>query len=226
MAKRGRRENGLHRREKQRLGIVVRNASTGQLDPKLVRAAELEVQRLHARLITGTLPQTPAERAAANLPALPTADTLTLREGFSLALDPKRGKYASTETRRYDDMVLYEARLFGLKPGTRPLINPQLVEEGYTFATSERSGARWRMLTSGPMVASSVSVSPNRSWTPSSASRRGCARNRTSRQTSRVRWTLGVSGFAMSGRSGPMSIHIVLTVLGTPWTSSTGSSPL
>lgn len=126
MAKGHGRENGLHRRAKQSLGIVVRDASTGQLDPKLVRTAELEVQRLHARLITGALPQTAAERATANLPAPPTADTLTLREGFRLALDPKRGKYASTETRRYDDMVLYESRLFGLKPGTRPLINPQL----------------------------------------------------------------------------------------------------
>ena len=126
MARRDARESGLHRREKQSLGIVVRDPSTGRLDPKLVRAAELEVQRLHARLITGTLPQAPTERAAAALPALPTADALTLREGFRLALDPKRGKYASTETRRYDDMVLYESRLFGLKPGTRPLINPQL----------------------------------------------------------------------------------------------------
>jgi hypothetical protein len=106
------------------LGVVVRDPRTGRLDPKLVRAAELQVQQFHARLITGSLPQTAAERAAEKFPALPTADTLTLREGFRLALDPKRGKYASTDTRRYDDMTLYESRLFGLKPGTRPLINP------------------------------------------------------------------------------------------------------
>lgn len=124
LTKRDGRDGEVHRREKQSLGIEVRDPSTGRVDPKLVRAAELEVQRFHARLITGALPQTAVERAAEKLPALPTADTLTLREGFRLALDPKRGKYASTETRRYDDMVLYESRLFGLKPGTRPLISP------------------------------------------------------------------------------------------------------
>src|SRR5205823_4285890 len=67
-----------------------------------------------------------AERAAERLPVQPTADTLTLREGFRQALHPKGGKYASIETRRYDDMVLYESRLFGLRPGTRPLINPEI----------------------------------------------------------------------------------------------------
>ena len=125
LSKRDQRE-GLHRREKQGLGIVVRDPDTGRLDPKLVRTAELQVQQFHARLITGSLPQTAAERAAEKLPAQPTAETLTLREGFRLALDPKRGKYASVETRRYDDMTLYESRLFGLKPGTKPLINPEI----------------------------------------------------------------------------------------------------
>lgn len=124
LSKDDQRERGLHRREKQGLGMVVRDPATGLLDPKLVRAAELQVQQFHARLITGSLPQTPAERAAEKLPTVPTADTLNLREGFRLALDPKRGKYASTETRRYDDMAQYESRLFGLKPATRPLINP------------------------------------------------------------------------------------------------------
>lgn len=125
LSKRDQRE-GLHRREKQGLGIVVRDPDTGRIDPRLVRAAELQVQQFHARLITGSLPQTAAERAAEKLPAQPTAETLTLREGFRLSLDPKRGKYASVETRRYDDMTLYESRLFGLKPGTKPLINPQI----------------------------------------------------------------------------------------------------
>ena len=126
LAKQGHQERGHHRREKQNLGTVVRDPTTGQLDPKLVRAAQLQVQQFHARLVTGSLPQTAAERAAEMLPAEPTADTLNLREGFRLALDPKRGKYASTETRRYDDMVLYESRLFGLKPRTKPLINADI----------------------------------------------------------------------------------------------------
>lgn len=126
LARRDQREDGRHRREKQGLGIVVRDPSTGRLDLKLVRAAELQVQQFHARLIIGALPQTAAERAAEMLPTQPTADTLTLREGFRLALDPKRGKYASIETRRYEDMVHYESRLFGLKPGSRTLINPEI----------------------------------------------------------------------------------------------------
>jgi hypothetical protein len=132
-----------HRRAKQNLGITVRDPETGRLDPKQVRAAELEVQRFHARLITGTLPQTALERAVEKMPALPTADTLTLREGFRLALDPKRGKYASIETRRYDDMVLYESRLFGLKPGTKSLINREI-----TWADLQLRDARalWRTM--------------------------------------------------------------------------------
>ena len=126
MARRAQGEDGMHRREKQALGIVVRDPSTGRLDLKLVRAAELQVQHFHARLVIGALPQSAAERAAERLPAQPTADTLTLREGFRLALDPKRGKYASIETRRFEDMVHYESRLFGLKPGTTQLIKPEI----------------------------------------------------------------------------------------------------
>lgn len=119
------RRPGEHKRDAQGLGVGVRDAE-GRLDPKLVRAAELAVQQFQSRLMTGTLPQTPIERAAENEPPQPTAETLTLREGFALALDERRGKYASTDTRRYRDMVLWEARLFGSKPGTRPLINPDL----------------------------------------------------------------------------------------------------
>ncbi len=130
MTERAPRDGRLHRRATLNLGMTVRDPSSGRLAPKLVRAAELQVQQLHARLITGTLPQSAAERAAEKLPIQPTADTLTLREGFRLALDPKRGKYASIRTRRYDDMTLYESRLFGLKPATRPLINPQLTWRG------------------------------------------------------------------------------------------------
>ena len=126
MARRAQREDGKHRREKQGLGIVVRDLSTGRLDLTLVRAAELQVQQFHARLIMGALAQTAVERAAERLPFQPTADTLTLLEGFRLALDPKRGKYASIETRRFEDMGHYESRLFGLKPGTRPLIKPEI----------------------------------------------------------------------------------------------------
>jgi hypothetical protein len=119
------RRPGEHKRDAQGLGVVVRD-DEGKLDPKLIRAAEIAVQQFQSRLVTGALPQTAVERAAENQPTRPTAETLTLREGFALALDETRGKYASTDTRRYDDMVRWEARLFGSKPGTRPLINPEL----------------------------------------------------------------------------------------------------
>jgi hypothetical protein len=139
------RREGEHKREAQGLGITVRNAE-GRLDPKLVRAAELVVQQFQSRLMTGAIPQSAAERAAENQPPQPTADTLTLREGFALALDQTRGKYASVDTRRYNDMVLYEARLFGTKPGLRALINPDLTWRALQLRDIR---ALWRTMADG-----------------------------------------------------------------------------
>jgi hypothetical protein len=115
------RRPGKHKRHKRGLSLSVRDPDTGRLDHKLVRAAQLAVQQLHARLVTGF-----ETRVAPPLAARPTAATLTLAEGFRLALDETRGKYPSTATRRYDDMVKYDERLFGKKPGNRALINPDL----------------------------------------------------------------------------------------------------
>ena len=119
------RRKGEHRRENQSLDVVVRD-SEGRLDERLVRAAQMAVQQFQARLVTGAIPTSPAEKAKEALPARPTSDTLTLLEGFTLALDPVRGKYPSTETRRYEQMIKFDERLFGKKPGQRPLINPAL----------------------------------------------------------------------------------------------------
>lgn len=123
------RRPGEHKRQVQSLGLVVRDQA-GRLDAALVRAAELAVQQFQARLVTGVTPPAPVqpEQEAATVRATP--DTLTLREGFALALDPVRGKYATTDTRHYDQIVKYEERLFGGRPGLRPLINPDLPWRG------------------------------------------------------------------------------------------------
>jgi hypothetical protein len=120
------RRPGEHKRETQGLGIVVRDPETGRLEERLVRAAELAVRQFQARLITGDLPASPAERALESNTVRSSPETLTLREGFALALDPSRGKYATTDTRHYEQIVSYEERLFGGKPGQKPLINPDL----------------------------------------------------------------------------------------------------
>jgi hypothetical protein len=120
------RRPGEHKREVQTLGVIVRDQE-GRLDPRLVRSAEVAVQQFQARLVTGTAPPAPPIAAAEEpASARPKPDTLTLREGFALALDPDRGKYATTDTRHYDQIVKYEERLFGGRPGRRPLISPDL----------------------------------------------------------------------------------------------------
>ena len=123
------RRPGEHKRQVQALGLVVRDAA-GRLDEALVRTAQLAVQQFQARLVTGAISSAPPERTteATLVPSEP--DTLTLREGFALALDPVRGKYATTDTRHYDQIVKYEERLFGGRPGLRPLINPDLPWRG------------------------------------------------------------------------------------------------
>jgi hypothetical protein len=99
--------------------LAVRDAKTGRLDAKLVRAAELAVQQFQARLLVGESParatREPQPNAAQSPgPPLASAQTsLTMLAGFALALDPERGKYGSNRTRRYDQMLKYRERLFG-----------------------------------------------------------------------------------------------------------------
>ena len=123
------RRPGEHKRQVKALGLMVRDEA-GRLDEALVRAAELAVQQFQARLVTGVTPPAPAEREKEAPAVRATPDTLTLREGFALALDPVRGKYATTDTRHYDQIVKYEERLFGGRPGLRPLIDPDLPWRG------------------------------------------------------------------------------------------------
>lgn len=129
LSKPDQRRPGEHKRQVQALGLVVRDEA-GRLDATLVRAAKSAVQQFQARLVTGVTPSAPAEREQEAAAVRSTPDTLTLREGFALALDPVRGKYATTDTRHYDQIVKYEERLFGGRPGLRPLINPDLPWRG------------------------------------------------------------------------------------------------
>jgi hypothetical protein len=119
-------KSGREKRDRKGLGITVRDPETGRLDPKLVRAAELAVQQLQARLRVGrgASEETTSKpvRGAPAAGSAPTPSGLTLRAGFDLALDPATGKYGSNRTRRYDQMVKYRARLFGLGRHAAPLI--------------------------------------------------------------------------------------------------------
>src|SRR4051812_40962077 len=71
------RRPGKKKREKRGLRMSVRDPATGRLDSKRVRAAELAVQQIHACLVPGL--ETPSPSPAA---LRPTAETLTLLEGF------------------------------------------------------------------------------------------------------------------------------------------------
>ena len=139
---------GREKRSRTALGITVRDPRTGRLDPQLVRAAELMVQQFQARLLVG---QRASEKAASRNAEqrAPTGSqaasrsVLTLREGFDLALDPIKGKYGSSRTRRYDQMRRYRARLFGLGQHATPLIEPSL---RWTELTPSETRALWRKM--------------------------------------------------------------------------------
>ena len=88
---------GDEKRGRKSLGIVVRDAKTRRLDPKLVRAAELAVRQFQARLLVGDWPARADRESrpnAAQLPVqtyAPDSAALTIRAGFDLALDSERG---------------------------------------------------------------------------------------------------------------------------------------
>jgi hypothetical protein len=132
---------GRDKREYLPLKLTVRLPDT-TLDPNRVRQAERAVHEKHAllkRQHRGTLSLVTSEPHAPQVPAPPVAPTtspskgtptpspLTLREGFRRALQPKHGKYFSTTSRRYRDMVAMTKRLFGdVRKGIEQLINPDM----------------------------------------------------------------------------------------------------
>ena len=140
---------GGEKRDRKSLGIVVRDAKTGRVDPKLVRAAELAVQQFQARLLVGKLPAPTALESKPNAasvaapPREPTFAVLTIRAGFDLALDIERGKYGSNRTRRYDQMLKYRERLFGGLQHAVPLLDRKLTWDAFVPAEAR---ALWRRM--------------------------------------------------------------------------------
>lgn len=141
-------KTGAHRRDRKALSIKVRDPQTGRLDPKLVRAAELAVQQFQAKLLIAE-PAESKERPTHTAPPASRVTTerapndLKLRAGFELVLDPTRSQYGSNRTRRYDQMVKYEGRLFGGPKCPRRLIDPDTTWVSFVPAEAR---ALWRKL--------------------------------------------------------------------------------
>src|SRR5205085_5408041 len=129
------------KREKRSLGLRVRDLHSGRLDPQLVRAAERAVQKFQAELLTGI--QQATLTAARVEPSPPEPPALTLKEGFDLALHPSEGKYPSTSTRRFDQMLKYRARLFDSSGNSPSLIDPSL---SWIELDAKLARATWRKM--------------------------------------------------------------------------------
>jgi hypothetical protein len=134
-------KSGREKRDKQPLGLRVRNLRLGKLDAQLVKAAERAVQKFQATLLTGVQQSAPPVATAESRTA--EAPFLALREGFDLALHPTEGKYPATSTRRYDQMLKYRERLFGAAGGAPPLIDPSLP---WTALEARHTRAMWRKM--------------------------------------------------------------------------------
>jgi hypothetical protein len=134
-------KSGREKRDKQPLGLRVRNLRLGKLDAQLVKAAERAVQQFQATLLTGV--QQTAQPLATAESLTVEAPSLTLREGFDVALQPTEGKYPATGTRRYDQMLKYRERLFGAAAGAPPLIDPSLP---WTALEAKHTRAMWRTM--------------------------------------------------------------------------------
>jgi len=140
---------GVERRDRKSLGLAVRDAKTGRLDQKLVRAAELAVQQFQAKLllsesaVRGASEPRPNAAQALGPPLASAQTSLTMLAGFALALDPERGKYGSNRTRRYDQMLKYRERLFGGPRHAAPLLERSLTWIAFVPAEGR---ALWRRI--------------------------------------------------------------------------------
>ncbi len=132
--------DGRDKRVRKHLDMPVRKAPDAEVDPKLEKKVQARVIGVNGRLVAGLpafdepAPVTPAERT----PTPPTQETLTLLAGFELALDEEAGKYASTEARRYKDMLALRDILF--KPG---MLDPNLT---WSELRSRHLVALWRRM--------------------------------------------------------------------------------
>lgn len=108
---------GRDKRARHHLHMPLRKRPGGPVDPKLERLVQRAIIAANARLVAGLPPfdepdeEAPSDRSAGDA----TPETLTIAEGFELALHPETGKYATTDSRRYDDMLKLRDMLF--EPG-------------------------------------------------------------------------------------------------------------
>ncbi len=121
---------GRDKRSRKHLALRVRKAPNEDVDPKLENTVRKAIIAANARLVAGLPPfgslmsKAPSDRA--NIPATP--ESLTLTEGFDLALDKETGKYAATDSRRYGDMLTLRDILFS--PG---MLDPNLTWSDLRF---------------------------------------------------------------------------------------------
>ena len=134
-------KSGREKRDKQPLALRVRNSRLGKLDVQLVKAAERAVQQFQAKLLVGA-DQSGQPVAAAESPTA-KPPSLTLKEGFDIALHPSEGKYSATNTRRYEQMLKYRERLLGAVGRPPPLIDPSLP---WTSIEAKHVRAMWRRM--------------------------------------------------------------------------------
>jgi len=107
-------KQGRDKRARKHLDMRVRKAPDASVDPKLEKKVKDRIVAANGRLVAG-LP--PFAEPASSTPVAPTSapatqDTLTLLEGFELALQEGTGKYAATDTRRYREMLALRDVLF------------------------------------------------------------------------------------------------------------------
>lgn len=127
------------RRRKRELGLRVRN-DAGALDAELVIKAQNAIDALAAKLLLGQSLEDvqPSSVTTEVAPVKP----LSLRAGFDKALDPVRGAYPSSASRRYQQMVYYRDRLFGVPGRYDQLINPLMTWDEFDADEATALGRR------------------------------------------------------------------------------------
>jgi hypothetical protein len=145
---------GRDKREYRNLKVKVRPTPSAPVDARQVLIVEQAVHDLHAELVRGrtltlvvpsgvqpiartvTVPEpeqppAPARQETSAAASSATPGVLTLRAGFALALAVPDGKYSSTKSRRYIEMLAMSKRLFGESGEERRLIDPELAWDAF-----------------------------------------------------------------------------------------------
>lgn len=133
---------GRDKRRPLSLALRVRKSPTSKVDPRLESAVRRVVIAVHKRLSAGLSPVDDRELTPAPVhhDSRSPQDTLTIKDGFDLALRPGTGKYPSIDTRRYSEMRSIQ----------NVLLAPGMLPPGLTWAELEKSHivALWRRIAS------------------------------------------------------------------------------